>query len=83
MAEKGHVDAAALAAAQEEKIVFVRDKEALPEADCERQLKELLEASQEEDRRRLREAVLEAAPHQLEMFLGPEGQPGDTKRTPR
>ncbi len=70
MVEKGFVDEPSLKAS-DAPLAFSRDKDALPEADCQRSVKELLESWQEEERRRLREAIARHAPHQLDRFLPP------------
>jgi hypothetical protein len=70
MVEKGFVDEAALRAC-DGPLVFARDKDALTEVDCNRGLKELLDGWQEEERRRLREAIAGGAPHQLDRYLPP------------
>lgn len=70
MVDKGFVDEAAQKAS-EGPLAFSRDKDALPESDCHRSLKELLESWQEEERRRLREAIARSAPHQLDLYLPP------------
>jgi hypothetical protein len=69
MAEKSYVDAKAMEEAATQTLTFARDKDALSEADCSKQLKELLESWEVEETRRLREAVQQAAPHQLELYL--------------
>jgi len=71
MSEKGFVDAAGMEEAASQSIVFARNKEELSEEDCYKQVNDLLEAWHEEDRRRLREAVLQSAPHQVDLYLTP------------
>jgi membrane peptidoglycan carboxypeptidase len=70
MVEKGFVDEKAFADAEKQKIIFARDLQTLSEAVCLQQLKELLDAWDAEQTRRLKDAILQAAPHQLEMYLG-------------
>ncbi len=72
MAAKGHVDEQEMATAKEQQIIFARDLEALSEADCNEQIKELLQAWKVEGRRRLRESVMRSAPHQIEMYMPQE-----------
>lgn len=66
---RGHITDEALAAAEQEQLVFARDTSSLSEASCRRSIDELREAWVEEHRRRLKEAVIQAAPHQLPLYL--------------
>jgi hypothetical protein len=72
MASKGFVSEAGMAEAESQSLTFNRDLEALSEKDCLEELKELLESWDEENVRRLREAVLRSAPHQVDLFVPPE-----------
>ena len=69
MAQKGYVSDVAMDAAANQQLAFVRDLEALSEADCKRMVKDLVEQWREERRLRLRSAILQSAPHQLELHI--------------
>jgi membrane peptidoglycan carboxypeptidase len=69
MASKKHISATELAAVENERLVFARDLDELSEKDCTRQLKELLDDWGKENIRRLKDAILRAAPHQVDLHV--------------
>jgi hypothetical protein len=69
MGERKYLSDEEVQAALEQQLTFARDLEMLSVEECNRQREELLDAWHEEGIRRLREAVLSAAPHQLEMHV--------------
>lgn len=72
MAGKGFVSEQQMAELAGQSLTFNRNMEELPEEDCVEQVKELTEGWLEERERRLRDAILQAAPHQVELFLPKE-----------
>ena len=61
--------------AEGQALTFNRDLEALSEKDCREDIKDLLESWDEENIRRLRNAVLRSAPHQVDQFVPREPAP--------
>ena len=72
MFRKKHITDEEYELAQTEKIVFMRDFEAMPVEICEEKVETLLKTWQEEKRERLKKAVQKLAPHQLDLHLPPE-----------
>jgi hypothetical protein len=76
MAQKGFVEPQAFAQSEAEKLNFVRPDDTVTEKECKDQIQELLKSWEEEATRRLKTAILAAAPHQLELFIkGPPDSP--------
>ena len=69
MGQRGYVSQVALAASEGQQLIFTRDMEAQSEEDCKRSVKELMELWHDEYRLRLRRAILQAAPHQVGMYI--------------
>lgn len=75
MQSKGRVTKEEMEAAEKQEIVFNRDMVALTERDCKKQVKDNKKAWREEYIRRLREAVMAAAPHQVSRYVPAESPP--------
>ena len=69
MHQRGKVTDVDYEAAKAQKIVFARDFEQLSESDCKARIKEGNKAWTRAYLKRLKQAVLRAAPHQLRMYL--------------
>ena len=66
---RGRIDDAAWRASEQQKLVFARDKGALSEESCKQQITALLDGWKQEYRQRLKDSVLRAAPHQVELHV--------------
>ncbi|MFH1129921.1 MAG: transglycosylase domain-containing protein [Pseudomonadota bacterium] len=55
--------------AKNERLVFVRDLQTLPVADCEESVENLINAWNEEQLRRLKASIIQAAPEKKELYL--------------
>ena len=71
---RGHITDGDYETAAAQELVFDRDIEQLSEKECKRQVKDSVAEWREERRHRLKQAVLRAAPHQLELYIKPNGQ---------
>jgi hypothetical protein len=69
MASRKHIDEAALTAAADQQVVFDRNLDDLSQKECAEQVKDLVESWRDENRDRLKNAILQAAPHQVDMYI--------------
>ncbi|MCK5796403.1 MAG: transglycosylase domain-containing protein [Deltaproteobacteria bacterium] len=69
---KGRVTKEEMEAAEKQQIIFNRDLAALSERDCKKEIKTLRKAWREAYLQRLKDAVLRAAPHQVDLYVPSE-----------